>query len=94
MDLNQVTVQSINIFESIKFYKKLGLILIVEDKHYAKFEFPKGNSTLSVHFTTNEKLSNRVIYFEVNDVVKVVANLKTKGAKFYSKPSRRAVAMV
>ena len=31
MDLNQVTVQSINIIESIEFYKGLGLILIVED---------------------------------------------------------------
>ena len=85
MDLNQVTVQSINILES-KFYKGLGLILIVEDEHYARFEFPKGNSTLSVHHTTESKLSNTVIYFEVSDVVKTVSELKAQGVIFTQDP--------
>ena len=86
MDLNQVTVQSINILESIKFYKGLGLILIVEDEHYARFELPKGNSTLSVHHTTESKLSNTVIYFEVSDVVKAVSELKAQGVIFTQDP--------
>ena len=86
MDLNQVTVQSINIIESIEFYKGLGLILIVEDEHYARFELPNGNSTLSVHHTTESKLSNTVIYFEVNDVVKTVSKLKAQGIIFTKNP--------
>ena len=49
MDLNQVTVQSVNIPESIAFYRALGLILIVESPHYARFECPKGSATFSVH---------------------------------------------
>lgn len=86
MDLNQVTVQSINIIESIQFYKQLGLILIVEDDHYARFEFPKGNSTLSVHFTAQNKLSNTIIYFEVSNVIEVVSNLEEKGLIFTQDP--------
>ncbi|MBL4781965.1 MAG: VOC family protein [Porticoccaceae bacterium] len=86
MDLNQVAVQSINILASIKFYERLGLMLIVEDEHYARFEFPKGNSTLSVHHATESKLSNTVIYFEVSDVVKTVSELKAKGVIFTQDP--------
>ncbi|MEH6559122.1 MAG: VOC family protein [Oceanicoccus sp.] len=88
MDLNQVTVQSTNIHESIEFYKGLGLILIVEDDHYARFEFPKGNSTLSVHFTAESKLSNTVVYFEVSDVVKTVSELKAQGFIFSQDPQK------
>ena len=90
MDLNQVTVQSTNIIESIQFYKGLGLILIVEDEHYARFEFPKGNSTLSVHNTTESKLSNTVIYFEVIDVVKTVSELKEQGVIFSQDPKEES----
>ena len=86
MNLNQVTVQSINILESIQFYKGLGLILIVEDVHYARFEFPEGDSTFSVHQTEESKLSNTVIYFEVSDVVKTVSDLKAQGVIFTQDP--------
>ncbi|MBL4583071.1 MAG: VOC family protein [Pseudomonadales bacterium] len=90
MDLNQVTVQSINIPESIKFYKQLGLILIVEDAHYARFELPKGDSTFSVHLTTELWLSNTVVYFEVPDVVKTVSELKAKGVVFTQDPKEES----
>jgi catechol 2,3-dioxygenase-like lactoylglutathione lyase family enzyme len=88
MNLNQVTVQSINIIESIKFYQRLGLILIVEDKHYARFEFPEGKSTLSVHHTNKSKLSNTVIYFEVSNVVETVSDLKAQGVIFTQDPKK------
>jgi hypothetical protein len=88
MDLNQVTVQSNNISESILFYQKIGLILIVEDTHYARFELPKGNSTLSVHLTASHKPSNTVIYFEVSDVVQVVTDLKSIGIIFTQEPTK------
>ena len=86
MDLNQVTVQSKNIVDSIEFYQLLGLILIVEDVHYARFEMPEGDSTFSVHLVDEIKLSNTVIYFEVNDVVKTVNELKEKGISIICGP--------
>ena len=90
MNLNQVTVQSKNITESIGFYKALGLILIVQDTHYARFEFPEGDATFSIHHTDDVKLSNTVIYFEVSDVVKTVSELKQKGLKFSQDPKQES----
>jgi predicted enzyme related to lactoylglutathione lyase len=86
MDLNQVTVGSVNIIESINFYELLGLKLIVEDVHYARFELPHGNATFSVHLTEEPKVSNTVIYFEVSDVVETVLKLKAKGVVFTQDP--------
>lgn len=86
MDLNQVTVQSVNIIESIRFYKLLGLRLIVEDIHYARFELPEGDATFSVHFVSEAKPSNTVVYFEVKDVDNTVQALKAKGIVFISDP--------
>lgn len=86
MDLNQVTVQSVDIIESINFYKLLGLKLIVEDVHYARFELPEGGATFSVHLTSEAKPSNTVVYFEVKDVVNTAQVLKDKGIKFISDP--------
>ena len=82
MDLNQVTVQSVNIPESIRFYTDLGLSLIVESPHYARFECPEGNSTFSVHLTDEARISNTVIYFEVADLEHTVALIKARGRHF------------
>ena len=52
MNLNQITVPSLDLTKSIPFYKKLGLNLIVEDlPNYARFECPDGYSTFSLHQT-------------------------------------------
>ena len=52
MNLNQITVPSLDLTKSIPFYKKLGLKLIVESlPHYARFECPNGESTFSIHQT-------------------------------------------
>ena len=90
MNLNQVTVQSQNIAESIKFYKMLGLILIVEDAHYARFEMPAGDATFSVHLADELKPSNTVVYFEVSDVVQTCKELKEKGVVFISGPTKES----
>ncbi|MFY0624609.1 MAG: hypothetical protein JXQ89_23280 [Pelagimonas sp.] len=52
MDLNQVTLAT-NVFDdSVAFYQKLGLTLIVlAEGRYARFELPEGQATLSVHAT-------------------------------------------
>ena len=50
MNLNQITVPSLNVEKSIAFYEKLGLKLIVKSlPNYARFECPDGNSTFSIH---------------------------------------------
>ena len=49
MTLNQITVPAADIPAAIAFYKTLGLRLIVESPHYARFELPQGESTFSVH---------------------------------------------
>ena len=82
MDLNQVTVQSIDIGESISFYKDLGLTLIVQSDDYARFECPNGNSTFSVHLVQELKPSNTIIYFEVKNLERDIQTLKSKGLKF------------
>lgn len=47
MDLNQITIPSLNVKDSMVFYKKLGLILIVEAlPRYVRFECPM----VIVHF--------------------------------------------
>lgn len=50
MNLNQITIPSLDIEASTAFYKTLGLHLIVDAlPRYVRFECPDGNTTLSVH---------------------------------------------
>jgi catechol 2,3-dioxygenase-like lactoylglutathione lyase family enzyme len=86
MDLNQVTVPSLDIAQSIRFYVRLGLRLIVDSPHYARFECPVGNSTFSVHLTDSAALAKTVVYFEVSDLDQTVAALKLQGLQFLSDP--------
>ncbi|MEJ0043657.1 MAG: VOC family protein [Rhizomicrobium sp.] len=53
MRLNQVTVPALDVAASIAFYKTLGLRLIVESPHYARFELPDGEATFSIHLVTD-----------------------------------------
>lgn len=90
MNLNQVTVQSDDIPASIRFYTALGLKLIVESPHYARFECPEGDSTFSVHLTEQASFSNTVVYFEVADLEQAVATLESKGLQFTGGPTRES----
>ena len=70
MNLNQITVPSLDLTKSIPFYKKLGLNLIVKAlPNYARFECPDGNSTFSLH-QTNElsKGEGIYVYFECKNL--------------------------
>lgn len=83
MNLNQVTVPCLDIHESIEFYKKLGLELIVHTHdNYARFLCPKGNSTFSLHRVERQSSNNIWVYFEVEDVSKKVTELKELGLHF------------
>lgn len=84
MNLNQITIPSIDLSISVPFYEKLGLKLIVNAvPHYARFECPDGDSTFSIHKA--DKLSNGngvIIYFENENLDEYVTTLVADGIHF------------
>lgn len=88
MNLNQVTIPSIDVNISVGFYKKLGLHLIVDaSPRYVRFEVPDGEATFSIHQV--EKLSKGegvTLYFEDNNLDELVEELQQKGIQFTQLP--------
>jgi catechol 2,3-dioxygenase-like lactoylglutathione lyase family enzyme len=91
MNLNQITVPSLDLTKSIPFYEKLGLILIVKAlPHYARFECPEGNSTFSIHQTSKLPTGEGVsIYFECKNLDDYVEMLKQSGIDFDLDPTNQ-----
>lgn len=88
MNLNQVTIPSVDLARSVSFYKKLGMTLIVDAlPGYARFECPDGDATFSVHLV-NELPSGTgiIIYFECEDLNSRVKQLKENGIIFDTQP--------
>ena len=87
MELNQVTLPTIDYDASVAFYKALGLIQIVDSPpRYARFETDSG-TTLSVHAVDDLAAATGVtIYFEVEDVDARVRELEAAGLVFESQP--------
>lgn len=87
MDLNQVTVACTNYADSVEFYKKLGLVQIVDSPpRYARFETQSG-TTFSIHEANVDSCAAAtVIYFEVDDLCATVSALQEKGLIFRSEP--------
>tara|TARA_R110002096_G_scaffold339981_2_gene533219 strand:- start:658 stop:1041 length:384 start_codon:yes stop_codon:yes gene_type:complete len=92
MDLNQVTLPSLDVATSIVFYQKLGLELIVRSlPHYARLECPNGVSTLSVHEVESMPAGNTAsIYFECDKLDEKVDELVAKGINFDEMPADRS----
>jgi catechol 2,3-dioxygenase-like lactoylglutathione lyase family enzyme len=87
MNLNQITVPSLNIEKSIVFYQTLGLKLIVKSDHYARFECPDGSSTFSIHLTEELPKGGGIsVYFECADLDEKVTELIQKGIVFDELP--------
>lgn len=86
MNLNQVTISSLDTRTSVRFYKKLGLKLIVNAlPRYARLEFPDGDATFSIHQTEDLIINKGVtLYFEVENLSKTISELKEKGIIFNS----------
>jgi catechol 2,3-dioxygenase-like lactoylglutathione lyase family enzyme len=84
MNLNQVTVPSLDISASITFYKLLGLQLIVEAQpHYARFECLEGSSTFSIHLVDKLPQGDGVtVYFETAHLDSEVVRLRENGITF------------
>ncbi|MEP0264810.1 CYTH domain-containing protein [Dokdonia sp.] len=84
MNLNQVTIPSLDVTKSITFYQKLGLHLIVHThERYARFECPDGESTFSIHQV--EELPSGdgvVVYFETKTLDEDVSRLRENGITF------------
>jgi catechol 2,3-dioxygenase-like lactoylglutathione lyase family enzyme len=89
MNLNQVTVPSLDLTKSIPFYEKLGLKLIVKAlPHYARFECPVGNATFSLHQVETMPTGDGItVYFESENLDEEVQSLVEKGIQFDELPN-------
>ena len=89
MNLNQVTVPSLDLEVAIPFYERLGLKLIVKAMpHYARFACPAGDSTFSLHQVENLPKGDGVsVYFECEDLDERVTRLQYEGITFDLQPT-------
>ena len=89
MNLNQITVPSLDVEQSITFYKKLGLRLIVEAlPHYARFECVEGDATFSIHQVDALPDKEGVyVYFETEKLDEEVHRLIEEGIQFDQLPT-------
>ena len=88
MNLNQITIPSINVEKSTDFYLALGLKIIVEAfPRYVRFECPTGTTTFSIHLVDSLPEGYGItIYFEEDDLDYKVSELIEKGFVFDTLP--------
>lgn len=91
MNLNQVTINCTKTVETVEFFQKLGLLLIVDSlPRYARLECPDGESTLSVNFDEHATVTNNVVlYFDCPDVEAEYERLTALGLDFTEPPTDR-----
>jgi catechol 2,3-dioxygenase-like lactoylglutathione lyase family enzyme len=82
MKLNQVTLAVSDIAESKQFYVGLGLKVIVDSPHYARFLCPDSDSTFSIEMSKRVQPGTTTVYFECDDLDGVVNQLKENGYAF------------
>jgi catechol 2,3-dioxygenase-like lactoylglutathione lyase family enzyme len=92
MNLNQITIPSLNLEKSIPFYQTLGPKLIAKSlPHYARFECPDDNSTFSIQQVEQLPKGNGIHnYFECNNLDKYVNELIDKGIEFDEMPKDKS----
>jgi catechol 2,3-dioxygenase-like lactoylglutathione lyase family enzyme len=88
MNLNQITIPSLDLTKSIPFYQKLGLQLIIQStNNYARFECKNG-ATFSIHQVTELPKGDGIwIYFENDNLDNYVEELINKGFQFEELPN-------
>jgi catechol 2,3-dioxygenase-like lactoylglutathione lyase family enzyme len=84
MNLNQITVPSLDLVTTIAFYEQLGLRLIVKAlPHYARFECPEGDATFSIHLVDELPAGAGVtVYFETERLDQEVSRLQGENVTF------------
>jgi len=92
MNLNQVTVPSLDVEVATTFYQKLGLKLIVKAfPHYVRFECPDGSATFSIHLVEELPKGEGVyVYFECNNLDELVTTLIAEGIEFTDLPKNQS----
>jgi len=91
MNLNQVTIYTDKPLETVEFFQKLGLLLVVDSlPRYARLECPDGDATLSIQTADSvTSMNNIVLYFECERLDEEVARLKSLGLIFEEDPTDR-----
>lgn len=89
MNLNQVTLPTVDLERATEFYRALGLVQIVSSPpRYARFECPEGGATLSLHHVPSPPTQpGVVIYFECDDLDERYHRLLKMGIKFEGPPT-------
>ena len=84
MNLNQVTVPAIDVARAAEFYRRLGLLQIVDSlPDYVRFECPDGEATLSIERVDQVAAApGVVVYFECDDLDARAAALEQAGISF------------
>jgi len=92
MNLNQITIPSLDVEKAVGFYKTLGLHLIVEAlPRYVRFECPDGDSTFSIHKVDElPKGDGITIYFEDDRLDELISKLQQKGIIFNQLPEDKS----
>ena len=87
MRLNQVTLPVTDMELAAAFYRKMGFLQIVDTPHYARFSCTDGDATFSLALQESAGANNTVIYFEIDDLDKKVAELVQRGFDFDQPPT-------
>ncbi len=92
MNLNQVTIPSVDVYKATEFYKKLGLKLIVNAlPRYVRFECPDGDATFSIHLVDElPKGEGITLYFENEKLDQVVNEIVHQGIQFDELPNDKS----
>ena len=90
MRLNQVTVSAPDLDAAWTFYRRLGLVPIVDDRpHYLRFRSPEGDSSFSVEQGVVSG-AGTTVYFEIDDLDARVRQLKAEGVVFAADPEDKS----
>lgn len=89
MNLNQVTLPSIDVDRAARFYRALGFVQVVDSApRYARFECPDGGATFSLHQVPALPAGpGVVVYFECVDLDARCESLRQAGVVFDSLPT-------
>jgi catechol 2,3-dioxygenase-like lactoylglutathione lyase family enzyme len=89
VNLNQVTLPAQDVAAAARFYRLLGLRLIVDAlPRYVRFECPDGESTFSLeHDPRTGGGAAPAVYFECDDLDATVARLEAAGIEFDAEPT-------